>query len=85
MIQVVEAIFKDGHFWPLERVILKDRRRVWLAFEVIQEKENEVSYAARGNDLAPLLMTKLAEQGGAFDFLADPAEDVYSPKDGEEV
>ena len=85
MIQVVEAIFEDGRFRPLERVLLKERRRVWLAFVVIQEKENEVSYAARGNNLAPLLMTKLAEQGGAFDFLADPAEDIYSPKDGEEV
>ena len=32
-----------------------------------------------------VLMTRLAAAGGSFDWLNDPAEDIYSDEDGEAV
>ncbi len=37
------------------------------------------------DDVPTLAIMRLAEQGGAFDFWLDPAEDVYSAADGEPV
>ena len=37
------------------------------------------------DDVPTFAIMRLAEQGGAFDFWLDPAEDVYSANDGEPV
>ena len=37
------------------------------------------------SDLSPALMTRLAATGGAFEWLNDPSEDIYSDEDGEIV
>ncbi|MCG3155000.1 MAG: hypothetical protein DKINENOH_01598 [bacterium] len=39
--------------------------------------EKDVAY----NDVPLAEIAKLAEKGGAFDFLADPDEDIYSDED----
>ena len=36
-------------------------------------------------DLPAMAMAQLAQEGGAFDWLDDPAEDIYSDSDGEAI
>ena len=69
---VIEAVFEDGVFRPLDAVNLPEHQRVALQFTV-------------KDDLPAELLAKVAEEGGAFDFLADPREDLYSLEDGEPV
>lgn len=69
---VIEAVFEDGVFKPLDAVNLPEHQRVALQFTV-------------NDDLPAELLAKVAEEGGAFDFLADPREDLYSLEDGEPV
>jgi hypothetical protein len=42
-------------------------------------------YAMPADDYPAALMTRLAEAGGAYEWLNDPAEDIYSDADGEAV
>ncbi len=41
---------------------------------------NESTYE---EDLTAMELTRLAQEGHSFDFLADPEEDIYSLSDGE--
>lgn len=70
--RVMEAVFEDGVFKPLDAVDLPEHQRVALRFSV-------------KDDLPAEFLAKVAEEGGAFDFLADPGEDLYSIEDGEPV
>lgn len=38
-----------------------------------------------GPNISTESLMKLAEEGGAFDFLRDDAEDIYTLEDGEPV
>ena len=70
--RAIEAVVEDGVFKPLDAVDLAEHQRVALRFSVKDDPPAE-------------FLAKVAEEGGAFDFLADPGEDLYSPEDGEPV
>ncbi len=52
--------------------------------ELAQQHE-EVTVQMQEDDVPTIAIIRLAEQGGAFDFWREDAEDVYSAKDGEPV
>jgi predicted DNA-binding antitoxin AbrB/MazE fold protein len=70
--KTIRAIFRDGRLEPLDPVNLPENTRVTIA--VIE-----------GDDLPADAIANLAAQGGAFDFLSDPREDIYTAADGEPV
>ncbi len=70
--QAIEAVFEDGVFRPLAKVKLPEHQRVSIVVTV-------------QDDLSAELLARVAENGGSFAFLADHAEDLYSPDDGEAV
>ncbi len=57
----------------LDQLIELARQHQGVAMEITED------------DLPTLAIMRLAEQGGAFDFWLDSAEDVYSASDGEPV
>ena len=69
--RTIDAIYENGHFVPLEKLDLPEHLRVHIAI--------------LDNDLGPIDMAKLAELGGAFDFLDNPEDDIYNLDDGEKV
>lgn len=70
MTRVFEAIYEKGDLHPVQPLDLPDRTRVRIA--IVEDPEGAELSAA-------------AMHGGAFDFLNDPAEDIYSMSDGEPV
>ena len=70
--QAIEAVFEDGVFRPLAKVRLPEHQRVSIVVTV-------------HDDLPAELLAKVAENGGSFAFLADHAENLYSPDDGEAI
>ena len=68
----IEAVFESGVFKPLVEVRLPEHQRVSLVVTV-------------ADDLPSDLLAQAAEIEPGFTFLADPAEDVYTPDDGEPV
>lgn len=68
--RTVRAIYKAGMFKLLDPVQLPEDAAVTLA--VLSE-----------DDIPAAGITEAASSGGAFDFLDDPREDIYSLKDGE--
>lgn len=68
----IEAVFEDGVFRPLSEVKLPEHQRVSILVTV-------------QDDLPAELLARAAELGGSFEFLANPAEDLYSLVDGEPV
>lgn len=70
--QKIHVIFQGGSFKPLEHVDLPENARVTLA--VLDD-----------DDLSSDGIAKSAGTGGAFDFLNDPREDIYSESDGEAI
>ena len=73
MRRTVRAIFDHGVLRPLERIDLPEHGEVTL---VIVDGDDDIA-----SDEA----ATVAAAGGAFDFLGDPAEDVYTREDGEPV
>ena len=67
--KTIEAVFEHGHLKPLERLPLAEHQHVWLA--ILPEEPTSQQ------------MARLASQSPSFRFLADPAEDLYSPEDGQ--
>ena len=68
----IEAIFEHGRLKLLKPLPLKEHQHVWvtiLSAEVLPASQ----------------LAQLAAQSPSFQFLADPAEDVYSPTDGQPV
>ena len=70
--RVIQAVFEKGVFRPLVDVRLPEHQRVSIMVTV-------------EDDLTTELLARVAEEGGSFAFLDDPAEDVYSLDDGEAV
>lgn len=70
--RTIEAVFEDGVFKPLGAVQLPEHQRVSIVVTV-------------QDDLPAELLAKVAEDEGSFAFLEAPAEDLYSPDDGEPV
>lgn len=69
--KTIEAVYEQGHLKPLYRLRLAEHQHVWLA---ILEAEPTVQQVA-----------ELAVRSPSFEFLADPAEDLYSVDDGQPV
>ena len=68
----IRAIFQGGNFKPLEPVDLPENTRLTVAL-------------LDTDDLSADAIAELAHEGGAFDYLNDPREEVYSESDGEAV
>lgn len=70
--QTIRAIFRDGNFEPLDPVDLPENTRLTVAL-------------LDSDDVSADAIAELAHRDGAFDFLNDPREDIYSESDGEAV
>lgn len=70
--KTIRTIFRDGAFEPLEPVDLPENTRLTVAL-------------LDQDDLPADAITQLACADRSFEFLNDPAEDVYSESDGEAV
>ena len=70
-VKPIEAVFEHGHLTPLERLPLAEHQHVWMT--LLPEEPSAQQLAA------------LAAQSPSFQFLANPAEDVYSLHDGQPV
>lgn len=51
----------------------------------LAQQQEEVTVEMEEDDLPTLVMMRLAEQGGAFDFWREEGENIYSLEDGEPV
>ncbi len=71
MHRTVRAVCERGVLRPLERVDLPEH--------------GEVTIMILDDDVPSDAIARVAVAGGSFDFLADPAEDIYTLEDGEPV
>ena len=71
VMKAVEVIFERGYLKPLARLPLKEHQPVWVP--ILREEPSTLQLA------------QLAAQSPSFQFLLDPAEDLYSPADGQPV
>lgn len=67
----IEAVFEGGTLRPLDRLPLTEHQHVWLMILSAEPSSPQLA--------------QLAAKSPSFQFLADPAEDVYSPRDGQPV
>lgn len=70
MPQIIHAVFENGVFRPTERVHLPEHVEVDITIQDNSETEG---------------IAHVAEDGGAFDYLSDSGEDIYTITDGEAV
>lgn len=71
MPQTIEAIYENGVLKPLQKLDIPEHQR--LEIFILED------------DLPSSLIARVAEQGGSYDFLRHPDEDIYTTDDGEEV
>jgi predicted DNA-binding antitoxin AbrB/MazE fold protein len=69
--QKIRAVYEDGVLKPLNRLDIPEHHAVEI---LILE-----------DDVPVALVGRVAEQGGSYDFLHHPDEDVYTIDDGEAV
>ena len=69
--QPIRAIYEDGVLKPVGKVDIPEHRT--LEILILED------------DLPLSLVSRVAEQGGSYDFLHDAAEDIYTADDGEAV
>jgi predicted DNA-binding antitoxin AbrB/MazE fold protein len=70
--RTIRAIFRDGNLEPLDPIDLPENTRVTVAL-------------LDTDDVSADAIAELARKDGAFGFLNDPREDIYSDSDGEAV
>jgi predicted DNA-binding antitoxin AbrB/MazE fold protein len=70
--QTIRAIYRDGNLEPLDPIDLPENTRLTVAL-------------LDSDDLSAAAIAELARNGGAFEFLNDPREDIYTESDGEPV
>jgi len=78
MLQIIDAIYEKGRFKPLTPIALREQQHVKIIFVPADEQALTDDLPARG-------LALLAEKSPAYEFLADPREDVYSLQDGEPI
>ncbi len=71
MSRTIKAVYEHGVLKPLTRLDLAEKEQV------------EIYIIKHDEDLPAAAIVALAEKSSSFDFLEDPAEDIYSPGDGE--
>jgi predicted DNA-binding antitoxin AbrB/MazE fold protein len=71
MPQTIQVIYENGVLKPLGKVDIPEHRT--LEILVLED------------DLPLSLISRVAEQGGSYDFLHDVSEDIYSADDGEAI
>jgi predicted DNA-binding antitoxin AbrB/MazE fold protein len=71
MPQAIQAIYENGVFRPLGKVNIPERRT--LEILILED------------DLPLSLISRVADQGGSYDFLDEAGEDIYTANDGEAV
>ena len=71
MTKVINAIFENGIFRPLEKVTIPEHQKVGLIIE--------------DDQIPTKLITVIAEKSGSFNFLENPQEDIYTINDGKPV
>jgi len=71
MPQSIEVIYENGVLKPVGKVNIPEHRT--LKILIIED------------DLPLSLISRVAEQGGSYDFLHHAAEDIYTVHDGEPV
>jgi predicted DNA-binding antitoxin AbrB/MazE fold protein len=71
MPQSVHAIYENGVLKPLRKLDIPEHRT--LEILILED------------DLPLSLISRVAEQGGSYDFLNHAAEDIYTIDDGEAV
>lgn len=71
-VRTIRVIFQGGDLKLLEAADLPENTPLTLAL-------------LEGDDLPVEGLVRAAQAGGAFDFLGDPREDIYSESDGEAV
>ena len=69
--KAIEAVFERGYLKPLARLPLQEHQRVWVT--ILREEPSATQLA------------QIAARSPSFQFLADPAEDLYAPEDGQPV
>lgn len=67
------------HFIGPDKAIV-DRKELGELVEAARQIE-EVQLIESGEDLPPAALMRLVEEGGSFQFLEDPREDVYTTDD----
>jgi hypothetical protein len=70
--KTIKAVVRGGHLEPLEPLNLPEETPVTLTL-------------ADEDDLPASTLARMAGEGGAFDFLTDDRENIYSLNDGEAV
>ncbi len=70
--RTIRAIFSAGQLRPLDPLDLPENTPLTIAL-------------LDGDDLPPVGIAGVAHAAGAFAFLDDPREDIYSQTDGEGV
>jgi predicted DNA-binding antitoxin AbrB/MazE fold protein len=65
----IEVVFEQGRLKPLQHLPLKEHQHAWITILPAEE-------------LHAQQIAQLAAKSLSFQFLADPAEDVYSLHDG---
>jgi predicted DNA-binding antitoxin AbrB/MazE fold protein len=73
MSNLIRAVYENGVLRPIGALSLAERAEVDL---LILDPDDDLT--ADG-------LALLAQNGGAFDFLADDAEDIYRADEGEEL
>ena len=73
MPNTIKAVFEEGVLRPLEKV------------DLVEHEEVEIVILHGSDDIPSTAITQLAQESGSFDFLADPAEDIYTQEDGEPI
>jgi predicted DNA-binding antitoxin AbrB/MazE fold protein len=71
MPQTIQAIYENGVLKPLRKLNIPERQRL----EVLILED----------DVPASLIARIAEEGGGYDFLRHPDEDIYTMEDGEEI
>ena len=70
--RTIRAIFRGGNLEPLDPIDLPENTQLTVAL-------------LDRDDIPANAIAELARSGGAFDFLNDPREDIYTESDGEPV
>ncbi|MBI2060977.1 MAG: antitoxin family protein [Nitrospirae bacterium] len=68
-----EAVYENGTLRLSKPLPLAEQARVYVTVEGLREKDDDLPESA---------WLRSASANEAFDFLKDPAEDIYDPADG---